>query len=110
MPHGRPTRVGIGGVMGRSGAPGTRVVGAGARGTWRLPRALGTDRDQRSTSLREKRRRTEDRGAFCRDGTLTRTGDVSPVRARTAAPSRRLRGGIAQERARLFDQSVTARH
>lgn len=45
---------------------------------------------------REGRHRRKDQGAFCRDGTLTRAGDCSLVRAWTAAPSRRLRGGIAR--------------
>jgi len=51
---------------------------------------------------REGRHRRKDRGAFCRAGTLTRAEDGSSVRAWTAAPSRRLRGGIARGLARLF--------
>lgn len=59
---------------------------------------------------REGRYRRKDQGAFCRDGTLTRAGDCSLVRARTAAPSRRLRkeallGGLA----RLFHRFCDAR-
>jgi hypothetical protein len=50
---------------------------------------------------REGRHRREDRGAFCRAETLTRAEDCSFVRARIAAPSRRLRGGIARGLARL---------
>jgi hypothetical protein len=45
---------------------------------------------------REGRHRRKNQGAFRRDGTLTRAGDCSLVRAWTAAPSRRLRGGIAR--------------
>jgi hypothetical protein len=52
-------------------------------------------------SLREKRKRREDRGTFCHDETLTRPEDCSSVRARIAAPSRRLRRGIAQRHTRL---------
>jgi len=54
------------------------------------------------TPPREGRRRRRDRGAFCRTGTLTRAEDCSSVRAWTAAPSRRLRRGIARGHARLF--------
>jgi hypothetical protein len=50
---------------------------------------------------REGPHRRKDRGAFCCDGTLTRAGDCSLVRAWTAAPSRRLVRGFAREHARL---------
>jgi hypothetical protein len=43
----------------------------------------------------------KDRGAFHRNGTLTRAKNYSFVRARTASPSRRLRRGIARGFARL---------
>jgi len=47
-------------------------------------------RDPPRMQPREGPHRRKDRGAFCRDGTLTRARDCSLVRARTAAPSRRL--------------------
>jgi len=57
---------------------------------------------------REGPHRRKNRGAFGCDGTLTRAGDCSPVRARTAAPSRCLRGGFAREHARLCCRPIPA--
>ncbi len=65
---------------------------------------LGIHRAGRDPSWmqpRERPHRREDRGAFCRDGTLTRAEDCSSVRAWTAPPSRGLRGGFARGDARL---------
>ena len=53
-------------------------------------------RDPPRMPPREGRHRRKNQGAFRRDGTLTRPGHCSLVRAWTAAPSRRLRGGIAR--------------
>jgi len=50
-------------------------------GIWSLPQTRRTDRDPRAMPLREKRCRTEDQGAFRRDGTLTRTEECSSGRA-----------------------------
>jgi hypothetical protein len=61
-----------------------------------------TGRDPPRMPPREGRHRREDRGAFFRDGILTRGMDCSFTRARIAAPSRRLGRGIARERACLF--------
>jgi len=84
----------------RSGHPGHRSESP--RALERLV-ARRTGRDPPRMLPREGRHRWKDRGAFyCRDGILTRAGDGSLVRARTGAPSRHLRGGIARELARLF--------
>jgi hypothetical protein len=60
-------------------APGSSI--RASCGTWSLPQTRRTDRDPRAMPLREKRCRTEDQGAFRRDGTLTRTEDCSSGRA-----------------------------
>jgi hypothetical protein len=60
-------------------APGSSV-GASC-GTWNFPQTRRTDPDPRAMPLREKRCRTEDQGAFRRDGTLTRTEECSSGRA-----------------------------
>lgn len=83
----------------RSGHPGHRSESP--RALERLV-ARRTGRDPPRMLPREGRHRWKDRGAFYRDGILTRAGDGSLVRARTGAPSRHLRGGIARELARLF--------
>jgi len=60
-------------------APGSSV--RASCGTWNFPQMRRTDRDPHAMPLREKRCRTEDQGAFRRDGTLTRTEDCSSGRA-----------------------------
>jgi len=86
------------------GASGTRVTGSTRRGGWRASAPRRTGRDLPRMPPREGRHRRRDRGAFHRTGTLTRAEDCSSVRAWTAAPSRRLRRGIARGHARLFDR------
>jgi len=90
------------------GASGTRVTGSIRRGGWRTSVTRRAGRDLPRTPPREGRRRRRDRGAFCRAGTLTRAEDCSSVRAWTAAPSRRLRRGIARGHARLFNRFRSA--
>jgi len=66
------------------------------------PTLLRSGLDPPRMRPREGPHRRKDRGAFDCDGTLTRPGDCSLVRAWTAAPSRRLVGGFAREHARLL--------
>jgi hypothetical protein len=54
-----------------------------------------------SDASRERDTVGKSRGAFVRVGTRTMVGDRSSTYARTAPPSRRLRGGLAQAKARL---------
>jgi hypothetical protein len=83
-----------------------RAPGSPVRFTSRfgVPRRSSPRPRSPSDAAPEGRHRRKDQGAFCRTGTLTRAEDGSSVRAWTAAPSRRLRGGIARELARLFDR------
>jgi hypothetical protein len=60
-------------------APGSSV--RASCGTWNFSQTRRTDRDPRAIPPREKRCRTEDQGAFRRDGTLTRTEECSSGRA-----------------------------
>jgi len=85
-------------------APGTRVTGAICSEVWRTSRLVAPAETPLGCRPAKGDTVEWDQGAFCRTGTLTRAEDGSSVRAWTAAPSRRLRGGIARELARLFDR------
>jgi len=71
----------------RSGHPGRRLDSPPGLDDLAAPR---TGRDSSWMQPRERPHRRENRGAFHRDGTLTRAKDCSFVRAWTAAPSRHL--------------------
>jgi hypothetical protein len=81
-----------------SGHPGHRLESPPGLDDLAAPR---TGLDPSWMQPRERPHRRENRGAFRPDETLTRAKDCSFVRARTATPSRGLRGGVARELARL---------
>jgi len=89
----------------RSGHPGRRRDRS--RGL-EFPARFRSGQDPSRMPPRERQHRWKNRGAFCRNGTLTRPTGCPFVRAGTAAPSRRLRGGIARGFARLLRPHATA--
>jgi len=80
------------------GAPGTRVAGAIVHRVWRSRVRLRPGQDPLRMPPRERQHRREDRGAFCRNGTLTRPSSVTHScapgpRPRHAASVEALLGG-----------------